>query len=205
MMSLKLVICQWEVENASCQRHLLTGEQQTGEEKKQKKHYLHRHNEQWLLDIKDSTCHPQPPNSISHTDQLYRWQPRAHLKSLMTFQPRIPQNGCDYFVPFCVCVRACLCVCARASVSNLFAHTSLWSKCLIIVLFEPRLQPLCQHQRWDERRMAQRKLILILLLILIVIHQRCTSVSLHPPSERRWQWEDEEWGGGWGCDGGGGV
>lgn len=113
-----------------------------GERRREKKHayYLHQHNEQWVLDIKDSTCHPLPPNSISQTDQLYLWQPRPHLKPLMTFQQRTHQNGCDYFVLFCVCV--------PVSVSNLFAHISFWSKCLIIALFELRLQPLCQHGRW---------------------------------------------------------
>lgn len=50
MMSVKLVICQWEVENASCQHHLLTGEQQTGE-KKEKRNTIYTgtmSNEYWI-------------------------------------------------------------------------------------------------------------------------------------------------------------
>lgn len=39
------------------------------------------------------------------------------------------------------------CVC----VSNVFAHISVWSKCLIIVLFEPRYCVLRQHLHWNEQ------------------------------------------------------
>lgn len=51
MMSVELVVCQWEVENTSCQCHLLTretAEQEDGTHTHTHIHidYLHQHNEQ---------------------------------------------------------------------------------------------------------------------------------------------------------------
>lgn len=78
------------------------------------------------------------------------------LSSFNTINDFPAENSAELMVVILSHVHVCMRVHVCSYVSNLFAHITLWSKCLITLLFVLHCSLLVQHLHWYERWRPQK-------------------------------------------------